>query len=360
MNFNITTLLQQVDRFGENYVTQAYQNLSSALTGGGQVGVAGLLLTLYVIFWAFSIWQGTAQGSPTEITFRLLRAFAIYTLATNWVDFQTYAYKMLNEGPSAIGNAILTSASANTTGTSAGLNSVNAVQNALQNMWASLAASTSAFIKNLGVLNPGGYVLGAVILVAGAIVIGYAVFLIILAKIFLWLLLSLAPVFIILLLFGFTSRYFSGWVTAIVQYMVVQILVYAFVAFFVSLSQTYFDKINQANNAFTTSMTEAAPLVLICVIGTLLLSQITNVAAMIAGGIGIQAPGFGSFARGAVAATGAGAVARWAGRTAVDKSGMTLPSERAAGRARARVQHAQRNYQEGADYKRLQKKLTET
>lgn len=46
MNFNITTLLQQVDRFGNNYVSQAYQNLASALTGGGQVGVAGLMLTL--------------------------------------------------------------------------------------------------------------------------------------------------------------------------------------------------------------------------------------------------------------------------------------------------------------------------
>lgn len=66
MNFTITALLQKVDQFGSNYVSQAFQNLSSALTGGGQVGVAGLLLTLYVIFWAWTIWQGTANGGPTE------------------------------------------------------------------------------------------------------------------------------------------------------------------------------------------------------------------------------------------------------------------------------------------------------
>lgn len=358
MNFNITTLLSQVDRFGENYVTQAYQNLSSALSGGGQVGVAGLLLTLYVIVWAFGIWQGTAQGNPTEITFRLFRAFVIYTLAINWVDFQAYAYKMLNEGPSAIGNALLQSASSNVTGTSAGLNSVNGVQTALQNMWASLVNSTTAFIKSLGILNPGGYVLGAIILVAGALVIGYAVFLIILAKIFLWLLLGLAPIFIILLLFGQTSRYFSGWLTAIVQYMVVQILVYAFVAFFVSLSQSYFDAINRANSAATTSFTEAAPLILICVIGSLLLSQINNVAAMIAGGMGIQVPSFGRFISPATGA--AGFAAGQAGRKILDRTGMTLPSERNAGRSRARVTHEQRKFEQSADYRRLQRKLTET
>lgn len=59
MNFNITTLLSTVDRFGNNFVAQAYQNLASALTGDGQVGVAGLLLTLYVIVWAYGIWSGS-------------------------------------------------------------------------------------------------------------------------------------------------------------------------------------------------------------------------------------------------------------------------------------------------------------
>jgi type IV secretion system protein VirB6 len=359
MNFNITTLLAQVDRFGENYVAQAYQNLASALTGGGQGGVAGLLLTLYVIVWAFGIWQGTAQGTPVEITGRLLRAFAIYTLATQWPEFQTFVYRLVNEGPSSIGNALLTSTSANVTGTSAGLNSVNGVQVGLQNMWNSLASSTSAFIKNLGVLNPGGYILGMLILVAGALLIGYAVFLIVLAKIFLWLLLAVAPIFIVLLLFGATNRYFSGWAAAIVQYVVVQILVYAFVAFFISLSQTYFDAINRSNNAFTTSLTEAAPLILICVIGVLLLSQITNVAANIAGGVGIGTPGIGRFYARAIALGAAGG-GRWAARKAIDRTGIILPPERAAGRARARIQHAQRQFEQTAEYRRLARTLTET
>ncbi|MER9058319.1 type IV secretion system protein [Mesorhizobium sp. M0910] len=354
MNFNITTLLQQVDKFGNNYVSQAYQNLASALTGGGQVGVAGLMLTLYVIFWAISIWQGTSTGSGKEMIWRLFRAFVIYALATSWGDFQTYAYSFANGTPSAIGNSLLTSVSANVTGTSAGLNSVNSVQTALQNIWDSLANSTSAFIKSLGVLNFGGYVLAAIILVVGALLIGYAIFLIILSKIFLWLLLALAPVFIILMLFGYTTRFFAGWITAIVQYICVQILVYAFCAFFISITQTYFDAVNRSNGAATTTLSEAAPLILICLVGVLLLSQITNVAASLAGGIGIGTPSFGRFYGGAFAAMGQAGQRRLMGRL-----GWSTRQERLAGRERARVSLAQRRYENSAEYARLSRKLTD-
>ncbi len=355
MNFNITTLLQQVDQFGNNYVSQAYQNLSSALTGGGSVGVAGLLLTLYVIFWAVSIWQGTATGSPAEIVFRLFRAFAIYALATSWGDFQKFAYTFANETPSAIGNSLLTSVSANVTGTSAGLNSVNSVQTALQNIWDSLANSTAAFIKSLGVLNFGGYFLAGIILVVGALLIGYAIFLIILSKIFLWLLLALAPVFIILMLFGYTTRFFAGWLTSIVQYMCVQILVYAFCAFFISITQTYFDAVNQSNGSATTTLTEAAPLILICLVGVLLLSQITNVAASLAGGIGIGIPSVGRFYGGTF-----GALGRSGQRALYGRMGWSTRAERLAGRERARVHLVQGKYEKSAEFQRLSRKLTET
>ncbi|WP_164107822.1 type IV secretion system protein, partial [Serratia marcescens] len=72
------------------------------------------------------IWQGTSTGGPADHAFRLFRAMLIYVMATKWGDFQTLAYNFLNDGPSAIGNALLSAVtSANNTGTSANLNSVN-------------------------------------------------------------------------------------------------------------------------------------------------------------------------------------------------------------------------------------------
>ena len=171
--FNITTLLQSVDQLGQNYVSTAYQALASAATSGGGTGVAGLLLTLYVIFWGVGIWQGTATGGPADHAFRLFRAMLIYAMATKWGDFQTLAYNFLNDGPSAIGNALLSAVTtANNTGTSANLNSVNGVQSALQNMWNTTNSATEAFLQNAGITNWGPYIFAAVFYIVMAILIG--------------------------------------------------------------------------------------------------------------------------------------------------------------------------------------------
>ncbi|WP_375459320.1 type IV secretion system protein [uncultured Enterovirga sp.] len=294
-SFSITALLQSVDRIGQNYVSTAYQALSSALTAGGATSVAGLLLTLYVIVWGIGIWQGTATGGPADHAFRLFRAFLIYTLATSWNDFQTLAYNAMNQGPSAIGNSLLNAVTtAGSTGTSANLTSVNGVQSALQNMWDTTNRATQAFLQNAGITNWGPYIFAAVFYVVMALLIGYAIFLIILSKLFMWLLLALAPVFIILLLFGATSRFFSGWLGALVQYFLVQVLVYAFLAFYVSLIQQSLDALNGVSSSVTVSWATIGPVVLLAIIGVLLLSQLNNVAAAIAGGVPISAARIGA------------------------------------------------------------------
>ena len=289
--FNITSLLQSVDQLGQNYVSTAYQALASAATSGGGTGVAGLLLTLYVIFWGIGIWQGTSTGGPADHAFRLFRAMLIYAMATKWGDFQTLAYNFLNDGPSAIGNALLSAVTtANHTGTSANLNSVNGVQSALQNMWNTTNSATEAFLQNAGITNWGPYIFAAVFYVVMAILIGFAIFLIVLSKMFMWLLLALAPLFILLLLFGVTTRFFSGWLSALAQYFLVQVLVYAFLAFYVSLIQQTIDTLNGVANSKSATWATIGPVVLLAIIGILLLSQINNMAAALAGGVPIFAP----------------------------------------------------------------------
>ncbi|GLK73643.1 type IV secretion system protein [Ancylobacter dichloromethanicus] len=353
--FNITSLLQSVDQLGQNYVSSAYQAIANAATSGGATGVAGLLLTLYVIFWGVGIWQGTATGGPADHAFRLFRAFVIYTLATSWGDFQTLVYNALNNGPSAIGNALLSVVTtANNTGTSANLTSVNGVQNALQNMWDTTNSATEAFLQNAGITNWGPYIFAAVFYVVMAVLIGFAIFLIVLSKMFMWLLLALAPVFIILLLFGVTSRFFSGWLGSIAQYFVVQVLVYAFLAFYVSLIQQSIDTLNGVANSKSATWATIGPVVLLAIIGILLLSQINNVAAAIAGGVPVHAPRIG-----AVLATATGyrlGVAANRGRLAFRNPfnpASTSRREELAARQRARVGMRATSWAQSAEFRRL-------
>lgn len=353
--FNITSLLQSVDQLGQNYVSSAYQAIANAATSGGATGVAGLLLTLYVIFWGVGIWQGTATGGPADHAFRLFRAFVIYTLATSWGDFQTLVYNALNNGPSAIGNALLSVVTtANNTGTSANLTSVNGVQNALQNMWDTTNSATEAFLQNAGITNWGPYIFAAVFYVVMAVLIGFAIFLIVLSKMFMWLLLALAPVFIILLLFGVTSRFFSGWLGSIAQYFVVQVLVYAFLAFYVSLIQQSIDTLNGVANSKSATWATIGPVVLLAIIGILLLSQINNVAAAIAGGVPVHAPRIG-----AVLATATGyrlGLAANRGRLAFRNPfnpASTSRREELAARQRARVGMRATSWAQSAEFRRL-------
>ncbi|MGO4283196.1 type IV secretion system protein [Bosea sp. TAB14] len=354
-SFSVTTLLQSVDQIGQNYVSNAYQALANASTSGGATSVAGLLLTLYVIFWGIGIWQGTATGGPTEHAFRLLRAFIIYALATSWNDFQTLIYNAMNSGPSAIGNALLSVVTtANNTGTSANLTSVNGVQNALQNIWDTTNSATEAFLQNAGITNWGPYIFAAVFYVAMAILIGFAIFLIILSKMFMWLLLALAPLFIILLLFGVTSRFFSGWLGAIAQYFVVQVLVYAFLAFYVSLIQQSIDALNGVAGSKSATWATIGPVVLLAIIGVLLLAQINNVAAAIAGGVPVHAPRIG-----AVLATATGyRLGLAANRIRLDLRNPFKPAslsrrEELTARQRARVGLRAGSWAETAEFRRL-------
>ena len=102
----IPTLLSNVDRTGCNYVQGAYQDLRAITAGGTGTSIASLLLILYVIFWAFGVWSGTATGSATDAAFRLFRAFVIYTLATSWSDFVSFAYTLFNDGPPPLAIAL--------------------------------------------------------------------------------------------------------------------------------------------------------------------------------------------------------------------------------------------------------------
>ena len=357
--FSITSLLQSVDQIGQNYVSTAYQALASAVTSGGATSVGSLLLTLYVIVWGIGIWQGTATGGPADHAFRLFRAFLIYALATSWNDFQALAYKLLNEGPSALGNALLSAVTtANNTGTAVNLTSVNGVQSALQNMWDTTNNATQAFLQNAGLTNWGPYIFAAVFYVVMALLIGFAIFLIILSKLFMWLLLALAPVFIILLLFGVTSRFFSGWLSALVQYFVVQVLVYAFLAFYVSLIQQSIDALNGVANSKTASWATIGPVVLLAIIGVLLLSQLNNVAAAIAGGVPISSARIG-----AVLATVSGfrlgmAVnsARLAVRNPLNPASTSRREELAA-RQRARVGLRAASWSQSAEFRRLAEQI---
>lgn len=215
MNNVVDQLFRRIDELGLRFTETTYVALA------GEIGsIFTLLTSLYVIVWGYQIWSGTASGGPADHAARLFRVFVIYALAVFWGDFQTFIYNTANELPKSIGNIVIR-------GVGGGNNSDNAgIEQALSNVWHVGVDAASKITKNASLLSPGPYIIAGIVLVTIALFVAFAAGLIILAKIILWVLLSLAPIFIVLLLFNVTTRFFNGWVSAVVQFVLVPVIVY--------------------------------------------------------------------------------------------------------------------------------------
>ncbi len=250
-------------------------------------------------------------------------------------------------------------ASANNTGLGVNLTSVNAVQTALTNVWNSTLNLASAFTQNAGYLSAGPYIFAGIMVVAVALLIAYAVFVITLAKLFMWLLLALAPIFILLLLFGFTSAFFSGWIRTLVLYFVVQVLIYAFLAFFLALSQQYFDAAAGVAANQTATFGNVGPIIVVALIGFFLLMQIPTVAANIVGGFALGVPSVARGWRNASAAMGRIAGSARASRDGLQRYvGQLTTTERQQARVIGRRMLAQRDYLNSAEARQIQAQLS--
>jgi type IV secretion system protein VirB6 len=280
----VDELFRRIDQLGQRFTETTYVALANEIGS-----IFTLLTALYVIFWGYQIWSGTAGGGPADHTWRLLKVFIIYALAVFWGEFQTFVYGVATEAPRAIGNIIIR-------GIGGGMGSENAaIEQALSNVWHVGVDAASKITKAAGLLSPGPYIIAGIVLVVIALFIAFAAGLIILAKIVLWALLSLAPIFIVLLLFNVTTRFFNGWVSAVVQFMLVPVIVYAVLAFYLAVIRSAVETLASANAGAVTSLTEVAPVILAGLIGCYLMSQIVTIAQGIAGGLLFSQPRFGRF-----------------------------------------------------------------
>lgn len=288
----ISTLFTKVDTLGANYVQNAYTALNNAMQvpgSGSAFNVFQLLLILYLIYWGFEIWAGTARGTPTEIFWRLFRVLIIFNFAETWGDFQVYVYQFLNDVPNAIGNTLVNSMTTVTNGINNA--TVNGVASQLDNILNLTASGVKSFAAHAYYLNLLLDFFGIIIYCVIACLVGYAAFLVILAKLFTWILLAIAPVILVLALFRVTSQFVVNWVKLLLEYFFLQILIYAFLSFYLDLTQSYFSALAQTlTGNIGTVFSDITPILLVGVIGIFLLTQLQVVAGAL---VGIQ-----SFQRG--------------------------------------------------------------
>lgn len=139
----------------------------------------------------------------------------------------------------------------------------------------------------------GFYLAGAVVWLLMGLLCVYAMFLIALSSIASAVLLALGPLFIVMLLFDSTRRFFESWIAQLANYAFISILTVLVAALLLQIVQSYAAQTAALGAALTT--VDALDMMLMSVLVFLLMRQIMPIAAGLAGGLALSS--FGTVSR---------------------------------------------------------------
>jgi len=158
--------------------------------------------------------------------------------------------------------------------------------------------------------NPVGFCLagGVVWLLTGMLCV-YAMFLIALSHIASAVLLAMGPLFIVMLLFDSTRRFFEAWITQLATYALISILTVLVAALLLHVVETYASQTAARGEAILT--VDALDMMLVSVLVFLLMRQIMPIASGLAGGLALTS--FGAISRSLATTLRAGRRHAWEG-----------------------------------------------
>ncbi|MER9375511.1 type IV secretion system protein [Mesorhizobium sp. M0491] len=271
----ISDLLSGVDQAGARFVEVLYKRI-----GLYSENLFFAMLLLYVVIWGYMQIFGRSTASPLEAAWRLGRAMFIYWMVTNWAPFSETIYTLVQSIPEVLANRIVQTVSS-TTGTQ--VSSVDAVPA----MFDALYEATLRVMPELytSVLTDFfGALLAIIIIIFTLLFIGVAVAAIIAAKVLLFIILALGPVWIIMALFNYSFKFTEGFFSVTANLVVQQLLIYGFLGFYYYMVQLSVSAMEGGGGTdITGKLSHVMPLLLVTLVGFYVLLQIPIIAGILTG-----------------------------------------------------------------------------
>ena len=237
----ITQLFQKVDSVAASAIQQIYQSLSQGL-----LPVFTIALTIYVAYWGYEMIYGRAPLTAGAFIWRVVRIALIYSLAFGWSDFSTIVVGTFTQGADGVASAVCTGVGGTNCGTPE-----TSVSSTLSTLL------TNALNAGKTIASSGGWgaaiglsLLAIVLMIATIIFVAIAILYMLVGKIALFLLLGLAPLFIAMALFNFSSALFTGWLRTCAQYALVPVIVYGILGFLLTLMNQTIANLAERNGHF--------------------------------------------------------------------------------------------------------------
>lgn len=233
-------------------------------------------LVLYVLLYGFAILRGAISEPIMDFAIRSLKLALIYMLATTAAYGDWVTQPLFHGLPDTLSRAI-----AGTGGNDAGT--------AFDQFLNRAAYLGDKIAKEAGMLDWLPWLVSAAVLVIGALAAALGFGIVMLAKVALALLVALGPIFIGCALFEGTRRYFFGWLSQAVNYLVLFALVIAMFQLVLALVGERWGDIDGQD-----PMTGGVIFIALCLLGAIFFLQTPAIAAGIAGGASVGLADFGN------------------------------------------------------------------
>ena len=273
-------------------------------------GPLRMALVLYVLFYGFAILRGAIAEPLMDFAIRCVKLAFIYMLATTTAYSSWVTDPLFHVLPNTLTEAI----------SGGGTPDVGSAFDQFFNRAAYLADKIAA---QASVIDIGPWILSTLVNIVGiaAAVVGFGVVLI--AKVALAILVALGPILIACTLFEATRRYFFGWLSQGVNYLVLFALIITVFQLILSLVDSAWGMIDGAD-----PMVGGLLFVALCLLGAIFFLQLPAIAAGIAGGASVGLADFANAAsRRGVPRSGAPQGPQEAARSAPRGGGAIRPAE---------------------------------
>jgi len=247
-------------------------------------GVAYSMLMIYVMLWGWTTMRGMISEPITDGLTRIIRLALIVGIALNLGRYAMYVSTFLWTTPEAMAN-IVASGYGSPTSNVQYLDGLMSKLYDLGDAYWQKANATGSFIPDLGLT-----AVAILIWFAAVLATAYGAFLLALSKMALAILLAVGPIFVLLLIFDGTKRFFEAWLGQALNYVFLVILTAGAIKLILTILKQYLD-VAAAGAIADPTIDQALPAIVLCVIAALVMMQLPSIASALGGGVAISTLG---------------------------------------------------------------------
>lgn len=269
------------------FYTQLFSKLSGTLSGyvgstsasvmSAITPVATTLVMIYICLWGWSMMRGVISEPITDGVTRIARLAIIVAVATTGGYYATFLSDWLWNSPDVLASYV-------------GGDSQQTNVQYLDTLWNKMYDLGAAFMakakadSTYGIPDLTMMAAGVAIWLTGIVCTGYAAFLLALSKMALAIILGVGPIFVLLLIYEPTKRFFDSWLGQALNYLFLVMLTAAAVKLILTIVEAY---LTSVGTPVDPTVSDAIPAIALSAVGFLVLMQMPSIASALGGGVAV-------------------------------------------------------------------------